>query len=343
MKQLKSILFLGALLIAAVFGSCTKELDLDEDMKLQIEKEKKITKLQTLFNQSFEYPVQAEEEYNRFFNEELITGEQNFLSDSYVQQYNALTKQAVTMNANFEKVKATLSSGSLFDLYQLKFQTDVINRSLLGEMPQLLKQGDNLNKFTKKIEDIGSFFDGVIADFKSSGKTDATLLNKKWRFSSILFLTYPTQSPEMVSFDFTLKENKTLEITSFYLFPFIADAFGLKSSWKEGMLNTELLLSPLEYTVYNNKICFYFHLKHNYDAIAKTGFTEREAYYEFDYRADERTLTLSNPRIGLYMYPHLQYIGVEMEAYAKRYREMVPGPTGIMYREAFKEITLTIQ
>ncbi|MGC4233543.1 MAG: hypothetical protein QM594_11240 [Niabella sp.] len=337
MKQLKFILFLFTLLMAGVFTSCSKELDLDEETSVQIEKEAKIQRLQEIYDLSFEDAIQAETEYHRFFNEELISETQNFLSDLDVQQYNMMAKLGVTLNINFETAKSNLSTGSLFDLYYSGFKSQMVSKALLGQMPQALKQGENLQKFKDKIDAFTTFFNTAVADFKTSATVDAALLHKNWNLSNYSFLNYPSYNPVQIqqyNYSFTLNENKTMDIAQFYLIPYIAESRAFASSWKEHQLDAALLLSPTEYTVYDNKICFYFHLAKSYDPITMVGFTERYVCYEFHYVVNGSSLTLSNTRIGLYMYPNVNYIDTEMDVFAERYSDA-------LYGTAFSSLTLT--
>ena len=337
MKKTHIYLLLFTALAVTVFSSCKDTLDLDDTTLLQIEKEEKIERLQEIYDLSFEDAVQAENEYHRFFNEELISETQNFLSDLDVQQYNMMAKLGVTLNINFETEKSNLPTGSLFDLYYSGFKSQMVSKALLGQMPQSLKQGENLQKFKDKIDAFTAFFDTAVTDFKTSATVDAALLNKNWNLSNYAFLNYPSYNPIQVqqyTYSFILNENKTIDITQFFLIPYIAESRAFASSWKENQLDEALLLSPTEYTVYDNKICLYFHLAKSYDPITMTGFTERYVCYEFDYVVDGSSLTLSNTRIGLYMYPNVNYIDTEMDAFAERYSDMVNGT-------AFSALTLT--
>ncbi|MGO1669575.1 MAG: hypothetical protein ACTHYC_01955 [Sphingobacterium sp.] len=56
-----------------ILSSCKKELDLDEDILVLIDKQEKLQQLDALYDLAFEDPLKAEEDYYHYLNTELLT------------------------------------------------------------------------------------------------------------------------------------------------------------------------------------------------------------------------------------------------------------------------------
>ena len=126
---------------------------------LFLEKQEKINKLDQLFDLSFKNALQAESDYRDFVKYELLTETQNYLDDSDVSWRNSRTNLAIRVNANFARVSAS-SLPRMFNLCaRLKFETNVLNRTLIGQSPQQLRYDERFAKFRERVEEIETFFD----------------------------------------------------------------------------------------------------------------------------------------------------------------------------------------
>ncbi len=324
------------MLFVSVFYSCTKELELDESTQLLLEKQEKLNKLDQLFDLSFENAMEAEEKYRDFVQDGLLTETLNYLDDADVSWRNSRTNLAIRMNANFQRVLANLPN-SLFDMYKAKFETNVLNRTLLGQSPQQLKNDERFENFEAKVTEIDTFFDERISELKAKQNTNETLLNKNWKLQNKI-VGGTTENPHsvfVVNFDFTLLEDNQIDISRFFFFPFIpkpnVSFYTQQDEEKYSILAfiSSDLLTPAEYVMYNNKICFYLHLKSSIAPFEDNGKPERKWVFEYEYKINDGQLVLSNPRMVLNMYPHL--LGAE------------PGDDiyETLYNERLKEFTLT--
>lgn len=338
MNKIKTSLYimLVAGILVAGFSSCTKELDLDEETRIALEKQEKMKKLDELFDLAFTDPATAENDYYRFYTNELITETQNFVVDNDVRMHNTFTDLAIRLNTNFEKIKALPESSSLFDIYKVKYDNWILNRSLIGEIPQQVRRGEKLEKFETKVNEVSAYFDAQIESFKTKKPVDQNILNKQWTASK--FIVKPDFSAFfLMNYDFKFLADGGLDINNFYLFPLYdvksVEAGGYitfeeSTNFKDDLQNIQL--SPASYVVYNNKIFFHFHFKASPNAA--DGKLNREWCYEFDYTAEGNTLTLSNPRVMYLMNPLFYQAGYGYKHYE------------IMYFDALREpVALTTQ
>ncbi|WEK38344.1 MAG: hypothetical protein P0Y53_12625 [Candidatus Pseudobacter hemicellulosilyticus] len=309
------------LLALAIFSACNKELDLDDETKLLLDKQEKLEQLDSLFALAFRDPVKAETDYYNFVMEELVTADQNFLVNSDVQARNTFTDLAIRLNKHFKELADTFQSTSLFDLYKARFENILLNQSLHGEIPHLLKKGEQLKLFNDKMAEIDAFFSSRIAAFKSNSPADNAITDKNWALSTSAFSFDPFKI-YAINFDFVLKTDRTMELNNFFFSPHIPRPGTLAGEQYEGNgfnVNGGSLLSAKEYAVYNNKICFYFYLKNDYDVLNQTGKLERYWYYEYQYEVVNGQLLLTKPRIGFYMYPAIRYAGYDDPAFQELY------------------------
>lgn len=311
MNTIKACVY-GLLLMGftiSAFSSCKKELDLDEETLVKIEKQEKMVKLDELFELAFTDPAQAEDRYNCFVLEELITENRNFLTDKDLSEKNVLVGLAIDLNKNYADATAK-SYQSLFDLYKGKFAGDALNKTLLTDIPARFQKEEFRNLFTKRIEELNAFFDKQIEATWKNSSIDQAIVDKNWKFQNFVF------SPDFsmiyfVNFDFTLKNDRSIDMNGFFFLPHIPHNLGEalvavtdeKEFFDFKSQVSPLLLSPLEYAIKGNKISFFFHLKNDYDVVETTGKLERYWYYEYEYEMDGNTLTLKNPRLLFYMPP----------------------------------------
>src|SRR5690606_35974606 len=89
----------------------------------------------------------------------------NYLDDGDVQWRDARTDLAMRMNANFARVSADMPA-TLFDLYKAKFETNILNRTLLGQSPRQLRFDDRFVKFENRVTEIDAVFDEKIDEAK---------------------------------------------------------------------------------------------------------------------------------------------------------------------------------
>ncbi|MBX3255423.1 MAG: hypothetical protein KF862_14875 [Chitinophagaceae bacterium] len=332
MNKIKTSLYmmLAAAILAAGFSSCTKELDLDEETLIALEKQEKMKKLDELFDLAFTDPAKAETDYYQFYTTELLTETQNFVVDNDVRMRNTFTDLAIRLNTNFEKIKALPGSSSLFDLYKVKYDNWILNRSLIGEIPNQIRRGEKLEKFESKVDEVSAYFQAQVDAFKAKNPVDQNILNKQW--TAFKFIVKPDFSAYFImNYDFKFLANGGLDINNFYLFPM----YNLKSVEAGGYTSFEestnfsqdladIQLSPASYAVYNNKIFFYFHFKASPNAA--DGKLNREWCYEFDYTTEENTLTLSNPRVMYLMNPLFYQAGYGDKHYELLYFDALREP-----------------
>ena len=322
MNKLIPIPLLLILFTASIFTSCKDTLDLDDETIIKIEKQEKLKQLDELYDLCFTDPFTAEEKYNHFVKNELITAEQNFLVDLEISNRNSMTSLAIRLNTNTLKVQDDLPTNSLFELYKTMFENKMLNQSLLGEIPQQLKKGERLERFRSKINEANNFLLGKINDFKKNSQSDNSLMNKNWQKQDLIidFVSFRFYN---IDFNFTLKSDKSIDISSFYFLPHIPKNGSLLGPMDEvGFFKEEIepnIISPYEYTVYGNKICFYFHFKNNYDHLQKSGKLEREWCYEYEYKVEGNQLTLSNPRVLFFMMPVMRETGYDDPIFQERY------------------------
>ena len=208
------------LLVVALFSSCTKELDLDDETLIAIEKQDKLKQLDALFDLAFENPAKAETDYNIFFTEELLRDGQNFIVDNDVRMRATFTDLAIRLNTNFEKIKARNSQSSLFDIYYAKYQSIIFNRSLLGEIPQQIRKGDKLAIFEAKADEVSDFFDDKIKNIEDNAQPDQDLLGKQWK--AMKFAIKPDYSAYYIlNYDFKFLADGGLDVNFFSIYPLL--------------------------------------------------------------------------------------------------------------------------
>lgn len=307
--KIKYILLLLAVFAVTAFSSCTKELDLDEDTLLQIEKQEKLAELDDLFYLAFDDPEKAEEDFNVYVSEELLRNGQNFLLDNDILLSKNFTDLAIQLNKNIKEGYSLIEGKSLYELTCLRFKTDVNNRTLLGQIPQLLKSGEKLEKFENERQSADKLFKAKIAELKAKTVIDQSLIGKNWYFSKFTFQQVGTSRfyYHNILFDFSFNADKSMNINSFFYMPYIPSDALLAGS-VEGAYNGEIINEPLTYEIYDNKIFFHFHLQNNRDIVYQTGFRERHWFYEYEYNLVNNQLVLSKPKIGFYMYPELKLL-----------------------------------
>lgn len=322
MKYFKIIFILG--LVGIFNPSCTKELDLDDDTQLKIEKQGKLEKLDLLFDLAFNDPEKAEVDFENFLQTELITESQNFLSDHDVNNKYTLTKLAIQLNVEHSKALASLDKKSLFNIYKKMYEVDLSNRTLWGSIPEQLKQGEQLKKFETKMTEIEDSYKKVVAEFKEKSQVDAAITEIDW-WGGIFAYKPDFSKFYSGSFSFKLNKDKSWDYDSFFFIPAIPKIGALAGAQEEKEFNPELLLSPLQYEVYGDRIFFHFHIKNNYDYESQSGKLERVWNYEYKYELKDGTLVLSEPRILNYMFPALISIGYDDPVFKTNYLEPFMG------------------
>lgn len=306
----------------SVFSSCTKELDLDEDTKIAIEKQEKIKHLDEIFELAFTNVTKASEDYDSYFTEELLRDGQNFLVDNEVRMQATFADLAIRLNGNFDVIKATGIPASLFNLYEEKFKSTMFNRSLLGEIPQQIRNGEKLAKFESRVNEVTAYFENAIKNKKDKAEINQSFLGKQWK--AMKFAIKPDYSAFVILYyDFKFLADSTLDIKQFSLYP-LWDRQGSQPITAQESANypeeiAPRLLSTPQFVTYDNKILFYFHLESNPNA-ADIKFN-REWVYEFDYVLDGNSLTLSNPRVMRFMHPVLYVGGYGLDSYDEYYFE----------------------
>lgn len=338
MKKIKITTLLLAAFAVGTLGSCTRELDMDEDTLLLLDKKQKLEQLDELFDLSFEDPLEAENSYRHFVQYELLTETANYLGDGDVQWRNARTDLAVRMNANFARVSAAMPT-TLFDLYKTKFETNILNRTLLGQSPRQLRFDERFVKFENRVTEIDAIFDEKIDDAKQSLTVNESITNKNWLLKNKI-VGGTAENPHatfIVNFDFVLKGDNGMDIQKFFFFPYIPKPNGSfytqqdENSYSTQQFGTADLLDPTEYRVYGNKIFFYFHLRSTIDPNQEgVGKVEREWVFEYEYAVRSNSLILSKPRMILSMYPHLLKAEPGDDSYTR------------YYADGLKEFTLTL-
>lgn len=321
-KQIHFFLLILIFFMQGLFSSCTKELDLDEETKIALEKQEKLKQLDELFELAFTDPVKAETDYNRYFTEELLRDGQNFVADNDIRMRATFADLAVRLNLNFEKIKEAGLPNSLFDVYKAKFQSITFNRSLLGEIPQQIREGEKLARFENRVDEITAYFDKDITDKKNKDGTDPSLLGTQW--TAMKFAIKPDWTAYYIMYyDFKFLANGSLDINQFFLYP-LWDVQGIQplkveesASYSEEI--APKLLSTPQFITYGDKILFYFHIEANPNA-ADLKFN-REWVYEFDYKLEGNSLTLSNPRAMRFMHPFLYVGGYGFDSYEDYYFE----------------------
>lgn len=337
MNKIKIHLYAILLVHIAVysFSSCTKELDLDEETRLLIDTKEKLQKLDELYDLAFEDAIKADQDFQQFVQNELLTEDQNFLANQDVLWRKTMTDMAIRMNKNFSLAKDTLSNAAIFDLYNVKFETDIINQTLFSEVPKQLQSGERFQKFRDRMPEILQWFDDKIKVFADSHKDpDQQLLGKTWFMSDLVYQLQPLKF-YFIDFDFAFKQDGTLDITKFFFFPWVVaqgSITGVLGDQKEENFNPANLESPAQYMTYGNKLFFYFHIKSTYDPLGAIDIRllEREWIYEYTYRIEDGKLILSNPRMCLLRFP-------------QRFSR-TPGDDAYKdYLEGLKQYTLTVK
>lgn len=337
MTTARRSLYLFLILTIAGLHACTKKLDLDDDMGLRLHKQEKMERLDQLFDLSFEKPFDAEEAYRKFILQDLLTENQNYLEDSDIKWRNSRTDLAIRMNVHFARIATDLPT-TLFELYKAKFETNVLNRTLLAQSPQQLKSEARFSVFKERLETINTFFDGKTAALQASLSIDTQLPNKDWLLQNKI-VGGTADNPYglyIVNFDFKLQADGGMDIKKFFFFPYIPKPNGSfytqqdEQQYSTGAFAKEDLLSPARYSTYGNKIFFHFHLRNNIDPLAEgVGKPEREWIFEYEYKLINNQLLLSKPRMMLSMYPHLLKAEPGEDIYHK------------YYSDRLKEFTLT--
>lgn len=331
-------LYLIVILALGGLYSCTKELNMDDDIALRINKQEKMERLDELYDLSFENPFDSEEAYRKFIIHDLLTENQNYLEDSDIKWRNARTDLAIRMNAHFARISADLPT-TLFELYKTKFETNVLNRTLLGQSPQQLKSEARFTLFKERLEKINSFFDDKINSLQSSLQIDSKLPNSDWLLQNKIVGGTPDNPYGLyiVNFDFKLQPDGGMAIKKFFFFPYIPKPNASfytqqdEQQYSTGTFVKEDLMTPAHYKTYGNKILFHFHLKNNVDPFtAGIGKPEREWVFEYEYSIKNKQLLLTKPRMILSMYPHLLKAEPGDDIYLK------------YYSDRLKEFTLTI-
>jgi hypothetical protein len=137
----------------------------------------------------------------------------------------------------------------------------------------------------------------------------------------------------ILKYNFTLKDKNTPDITDFYLYPYVSIERGLLVRDEATDYMADIvpnLLAPVSYTVYGNKILFYFKLASSPNPGDMK--FNREWCQEFDYLLSGNQLTLSNPHVMSYMHPFLYISGYGEKDYETSYHEYLRTP-----------VTLTVQ
>lgn len=324
MKLNRFVLNVCILLCVGLLSSCNQELDLDDETQLLLEKQETLKKLDALYDLAFEDPVKAENDFNLFVNNELITETMNLLINSEINNSYSFTKLAIQLNRDHQEIVKQYSTTSLFKAYKMMFETDLSVRTLLGSIPEQLKQGAKLEKFKAKIAEIKAFHQDKIDSFQNNTTIDESIINKTWNYMGTAYKNdFSIIHP--ITFNFLLKQDKSWDFESFFFMPAIPRTGALATPQDEQNFDKETLISPKTYYVYNNHIYFYFHIRNNYNYESQTGKPERHWCYEYKYEVKDGTLQLSEPRILYYMFPTIINAEFDTPIYKENYLDQYTG------------------
>ncbi|MVZ62957.1 hypothetical protein [Sphingobacterium humi] len=329
MRKINSyLLILSTLSILNIVG-CSTKLQLDDDVRIQLAKQEKIKKLNELFELAFVDAPQAAQAYDQYVKEALFTPNQNFMVDNDIRMHATFTDLAIRLQQNFERVKSTVSSTSLFDIYKEKYENNLFNRSLLGEIPQQLRKGEKLLKFESRAASFAAFFDDKVASFRKAHSPVSEALGKEWAAEQVVY-TPDFSYAAVVKYDFQFEAQGQLAINEFFPIP-VFTMKGLSkveepTEFKEKL--KALLREPVSYTFYGDKLLCWMSLAQ--DPTPGVNKFNREYCYEFTYSLKEGSLVLSNPHIMLYMHPLLYITGYGEPDYELNYFESLREPFYLM-------------
>ncbi len=324
MKQVYSNILLLFLLAGITLSSCTKELDIDNETQLLIDKKEKLDQLDAFYQQAFEAPGATATNFDAFVKQELITATQNFLADNEINNHYTLVLLALQLNTSHEKIAKDYNKPSLYERYKILYETDLHNRTLLGSIPEQLKKGDRLKLFQEKMDAIAAFHEEKITDFEKGATADETIAGKNWTGGG--FAYKPDFSAfYSIQFNFTLHKDKSWDYESFFFMPAIPKVGALAGTRDEKELDKADIISPLQYYVYGDRIFFRFHIRNTYNYETEKGKLERTWCYEYKYAVTDGQLQLTEPKILHYMYPVLDDIAYGDPLFTTNYLEDFDG------------------
>lgn len=319
----RSYYFLLSLTLMGAFASCNKELDLDKETLIKIEKQEKLVELDKIYDLAFTDPKAAEGELSKYTRDELITDTHNFLTNTEVNNSYSFTKLAIQLNLQQQALPNQDLKHSLFATYKARYESDLSNRTLYGSIPEQLKMGDKLKRFEDKMAEIKTSYESAIKAFESSNPLDKSIA-KEWE--GVLF-AYKSDFSVFYNllYDFSLNSDKSWDYESFSFMPAIPKVGAMAGVQFERELDKSDIVSKLHYETYGDRIFFQFHIRNNYDYETQTGKLERMWCYEYKYQLKDGKLLLSEPRILYYMFPTMIAIAFDDPLYKTNYLEAFSG------------------
>ena len=247
---------------------------------------------------------------------------------------------AIRLKRNQNTLEQELNKGSLYDGYVRKNHIIINCKSVLHELPYRARQGAKYERLQAKVAEIEGMVGTILKKRESAlGTIPTELLNKQWKWTFDL-AGHEDEFPDLytgdykglkdLSFDFHFNKNNTITAKRFFLAPVIVDYsidFDSAGDWKQELMTEE----SISCFVYNNKIFFRVPMKDNANTFTGRGNVAHEWYYEYTYSVNGNELTLSEPRITLYVMVNLRTSDYNSEMFENNY-----------YAD-FKSFTLTAQ
>ncbi len=315
--------FLLGLALLGALGSCNKELDLDNETLIKIEKQEKLAELDKIYDLAFTDPKAAESDLSTYMQEKLITETHNFLVNNEINNSYSFTKLAIQLNLQQQTLSDQDLKSSLFAIYKARYESDLSNRTLYGSIPEQLKMGDKLKRFESKMAEIKASYENAVKTFENSNPLDKSI-SKQWE--GVLF-AYKSDFSVFYNllYDFTLGSDKSWDYEKFAFMPAIPKVGAMAGVQFEKELDKGDIISKLHYETYGDRIFFQFHIRNNYDYEKQTGKLERMWCYEYKYELKDGKLLLSEPRILYYMFPTMISIAFDEPLYKTNYLDAFSG------------------
>ena len=341
-RQLKrTSIVTNSMLVALCFVavSCTK-VELDEKERALVAKQELANNFDKLFDEAFEKPDETEQKLKTFVFSDLVSDGKNLLTDQDIRVNETLIKMAIRLKRNQNTLEQELNKGSLYDGYVRKNHIIINCKSVLYELPYRARQGAKYERLQAKVAEIEGMVGTILKKRESAlGAIPTELLNKQWKWTFDL-AGHEDELPDLytgdykglkdLSFDFHFNKNNTITAKRFFLAPIIVDyslIFDSAGDWKQELMTEE----SISCFVYNNKIFFRVPMKDNANTFTGRGNVAHEWYYEYTYSVNGNELTLSEPRITLYVMVNLRTSDYNSEMFENNY-----------YAD-FKSFTLTAQ
>ena len=341
-RQLKrTSIATNSMLVALCFVavSCIKS-ELDEKEGALLAKQELANNFDKLFEEAFEKPDETEQELRTFIFSGLVSDGKNLLTDQDIRVNETLIKMAIRLKRNQNTLEQELNKGSLYDGYVRKNNIIINCKSVLYELPYRVRKGAKYERLQAKVAEIEGMVGTILKKRESAlGTIPTELSNKQWKWTFDLaghedelsdLYTGDYKGLKDLSFDFHFNKNNTITAKRFFLAPVIVDYslnFDSAGDWKQELMAE----NSISCFVYNNKIFFRVPMKDNANTFTGRGNVAHEWYYEYTYSVNGNELTLSKPRITLYVMVNQRTSDYKSEMFENNY-----------YAD-FKSFTLTAQ